>query len=169
MIRRAETKDIEAIMEITERVNINNISDKDNGFLLSKMPFEFYKRLFVNSDYCYVCEIDKRVVGFLLAYLNKTMERRDELESYLLDNYPEDNFIYIFQVAVSPDYQRRNVGHELYEKLFEDAKIKSFKVITSKEPFNKASRMFHQKLGFKELVVFKWNNGNESYIYEKTV
>jgi len=169
MIRRAETKDIEAIMEITKRVNINNIPDKGNGFLLSKMPFEFYERLFTISDYCYVCEIDKKVVGFLLAYLNNIMERKDELESYFWDNHSKEKFVYIFQVAVAPDYQRKNVGYELYEKLFNNSQVKNFKVITSKEPFNKASRIFHQKLGFKESAVFKWDNGKESYVYEKTV
>jgi len=156
-------------MEITERVSINNVSDKERGFLLSKMPFEFYEKTLNSSDYCYVCEIDKEVVGFLIAYPNKTMERRDELHSYLLDSYSEEDFVYIFQIAVDPKHQREKIGVKLYEQLFKDSKIRSFKVITSKEPFNKASRIFHQKLGFEELAVFKWDNGAESYIYEKIV
>ncbi|MFZ3054479.1 MAG: GNAT family N-acetyltransferase [Minisyncoccales bacterium] len=167
MIRRAETKDIKSIMIITEKVNINSVPDKEGGFLMSKMPFEFYEKIFVDSDYCYVCEIDGRVVGFLIAYLNKEMKGKDELESYLLNNYSEEVFVYIFQSAVDPEYQRKNVGSDLYNKLFEDSKVKNFKVITAKEPFNKASRIFHQKLGFKELAIFRWDNGIKSYLYEK--
>jgi ribosomal protein S18 acetylase RimI-like enzyme len=166
MIRKATTKDVKAIIEIIKLVHIKNIKNIDNGFLMSEnLSKSFYENMINNYDYCYVCEIENKIVGFLIAYSSGFMDKTDELGSYLINSYSNEEFIYIFQVAVSPSYQMQNIGTSLYLELFNKAKIKNFRVITSKSPLNKASRLFHQKLGFKDEAIFKWKSGNESYVY----
>jgi len=166
MIRKARQEDVEAIIKIIDSVHIKNISNKENGFLASENLSEsFYLELINNYEYCYVYEVNNEIVGFLIAYSNDFMNEKMELDVYFINNYPDERFVYIFQIGVDPNYQRKNIGSELYEKLFKEAHVKNFKVITSKEPFNKASRLFHQKLGFKDEGVFKWSDGVLSYIY----
>jgi predicted GNAT superfamily acetyltransferase len=166
MIRKATTKDAKTIIEIIESVHIKNIKNIDGGFLMSENLSEsFYENMINNYDYCYVYELENKIVGFLMAYSSRFIDKTDELGSYLIDSYLNEEFIYIFQVAVNPSCQMNNIGTNLYLELFNNAKIKNFKAITSKNPLNKVSRLFHQKLGFKDAGVFKWKDGNESYVY----
>lgn len=166
MIRKAITKDVEAIIKIIKSVHIKNIKSTDRGFLMSEnLSKSFYEKMINNYDYCYVHEFENKIVGFLIAYSSGFIDKTDELGSYLIDSCSNEEFIYIFQIAVSPSHQMKSVGTNLYLELFNRAKVKNFKVITSKKPLNNASRLFHQKLGFKDESIFRWKDGNESYVY----
>ena len=165
MIRKAEQKDIRAIIEIIKSVHIKNINNKDNGFLASEDLSEIsYSRMIRDYEYCYVCEVENNVVGFLIASSKGLMDKGSEIYSFLNTGSSED-FIYIFQIGISPNFQRKGMGALLYKQLFKDARIKKFRVITSKDPLNNASRKLHQKLGFKEISVFRWSDSVESYVY----
>ncbi|MDD4358316.1 MAG: GNAT family N-acetyltransferase [Candidatus Pacebacteria bacterium] len=166
MIRKVTSKDVKEIINIIKSVHIKNISNLDNGFLASEnLSEDYYIKMINDYDYYYVCEMENNIKGFLLAYSKKFIKRDGEIGSYLLDKYKGEDFIYIFQIAVDPNCQNRGIGKALYEKLFNEAKIKKFKVITSKEPLNKASRLFHQSLGFKDADTFVWSDGIKSYVY----
>lgn len=165
-IRRAKQKDLADVIRIIKEVHINNLKDISNGFLASEdLSEETYGKMIKNYEHCYVCEEKDRVVGFLIASSINLMDKESEIFSFLLNKDLFKDFIYIFQVGVSPDFQRRGIASTLYNKLFEESKIDNFMVITSKNPFNKASRELHLKLGFRDIDIFKWSDGIESYVY----
>jgi len=167
MIRHAKVEDIGQILDITRKVNINNVLDTSNGFLLTERSYDFYENT-INSNYFYVYEINDKIVGFIIAYpkeMIESMEKIDEYHAYLLENFKNENFIFIFQIAIDPEFQKQGIGKELHEYLFENAEIKNFIVATSKKPLNEASRIFHKKLGFEDIDTFTWSTGYENYIY----
>lgn len=124
-----------------------------------------YESILKKSPYCYVDEIENSIAGFLLAYPNDLIEPKDEIHSYLIKKYPEEDFVYIFQVAIDPKYQRKGVGEKLYKQLFDDTKMIKKVVVTSKNPYNVASEKFHLKLGFKKIDVLKCKNDESSFVY----
>ncbi len=167
-IRKAKQEDTKNIIKIIESVHINNVKNRDNGFLASKdLSESTYERMIKNYDYCYVCELEDRVVGFLIAASIDLMDKKSEIYSLLLGKNLSKDFIYIFQIGVDVNFQRMGVAKSLYAKLFEETEGKRLVVITSKDPFNKASRELHLKLGFKDIDVFEWTDGTESFVYNK--
>ncbi|MDD4662076.1 MAG: GNAT family N-acetyltransferase [Candidatus Pacebacteria bacterium] len=168
-IRKAEVKDVSDIIDIIKSVHIKNVKNRDNGFLSSKnISKRLYEKKVNQFDYCYVYELENKIVGFLLATSFDLIKENNGIYPFLLSKNKE-NFIYIFQVGVNPTYQKKGIATLLYERLFKDAKINNFSVISSKDPFNKASREFHLKLGFKDVDVFKWTDGTESFVYKKKI
>lgn len=169
IIEEAKKNDILEILEIVESVHINNIRDISNGFLMNQyLTEESYKYLLDSSDYFLIARENENINGFLIAYSrNKILKKddKDELDAFLLKKERED-FAYIFQIAVRPENQRQGIGRKLYKKLLEQTGGRKLLVITAKIPFNKASRNFHLKIGFKDRCTFLWNNGVESYVYE---
>lgn len=166
-IRKAEQKDIKDIIEIIKEVHINNIEDRSNGFLASEdLSEKTYSSMIEKYDYCYVCELKNRVVGFLIASSVFLMNKDSEIYSFLINKNLFKDFIYIFQVGIAKDFQRKGIATLIYNKLFKESGANNFMVITSKNPFNKASRELHLKLGFKDVDVFVWSDGIESYVYQ---
>jgi ribosomal protein S18 acetylase RimI-like enzyme len=149
-------------------VLFKNQDDHKNGFLLSDPTYEMYESILKKSPYCYVDEIDNNITGFLFAYPGDLIEPKDEIHSYLLKKFPKENFVYIFQVAVDPKYQREGIGKKLYGQLFNDTKMIKKVVITSKNPYNIASEKFQLKLGFKKIDVLEYKNGESSFVYTYT-
>lgn len=166
VIEKAKKGDIPEVLEIIRSVHINNIKDIGNGFLMSQdLTEEFYQHLLDSSDYFFVARENKNVNGFLIAYSKNKTLRKDELDAFLLEKY-KGEFVYIFQIAVRPENQRQGTGKKLYEELLEQTRGRKLLAITAKNPFNKASRNFHLKIGFKDMCTFLWDNGVESYVYE---
>lgn len=166
-IRRAKTKDSKRIIEIIKSIHFNNNdNNKKNGFLATKdLSEKTYQEKINNYDYCYVCEINNRIVGFLIASTSNLIKKTHEIYHFLSRVNSLKDFIYIFQIGISSDYQRKGIATLLYNQLFKDAKINNLTVISSKNPFNQASREFHLRLGFEDVGVFKWSDGVESYVY----
>lgn len=166
-IRKSKAKDSKRIIEIIKSIHFNNDkNDKKNGFLATKdLSGKTYKEKINNYDYCYVCEIDNKIVGFLIASTSNLIKNTHEIYHFLSKVNSLKDFIYIFQIGIISEYQRKGIATLLYNQLFEDAKINNLTVISSKNPFNKASRDFHFKLGFKDAGIFKWSDGVESYVY----
>jgi len=167
-IRRAKTKDSKRIIEIIKSIHFNNNeNNKKNGFLATKdLSEKTYQEKINNYDYCYVYEIDNKIVGFLIASSSELMKKTNEIYPFLSKVNSSKDFIYIFQIGIISDYQRKGIARLLYNQLFKDAKINNLTVISSKNPFNQASRKFHLKLGFKDAGTFKWSDGVESYVYK---
>jgi predicted GNAT superfamily acetyltransferase len=160
-------KDVKDIIKIIESVHINNVKNKDNGFLASEdLSEKTYNNMIESYDYCYVCESNNKIIGFLIASSFDLIDKQDELFSFLEKKNIFKNFIYIFQIGVDVENQRKGIGKLLYNQLFKNAKMSDFMVITSKEPLNLASRKLHLKLGFKDEDIFTWSDGVESYVYK---
>ncbi len=164
MIRKAKPEDAAEIVRIVDSVLLHKLDNESSGFLMVNSGKEKYDALVRESSYCYAAVDNGAVVGFLLAYPKALMKPDNEIHEYFLQKY-SDNFIYIFQVAVDPDYHRKGIGKDLYNAFFDDAKGIMKCVISSAEPYNKASEKMHLSLGFKKVDKIKTKKGF-SFIYE---
>src|SRR5690606_12622496 len=90
----------------------------DRGFLVSDFSSEDYQHLVAASDYCYVACRDGVVVGFLLAYGQRSLGEIDDTTAEWVATRLDD-FVVIKQVAVDPAHAGRGVGLELYLHLIE--------------------------------------------------
>ena len=167
-VRKARVEDAKDIVKIVESVSLENVGDPEKGFLASNKGEEGYKKLIENSDYCYVAVKENKVIAFLIAYPNETIEPDNSIGKYFCNKYSHTSFIYIYQIAVIPELQDNSIGESLYERLFEDTKDIKKMVISSAKPYNKNSEQFHLRMGFKKIDKIKRDEDNGlSFVYEK--
>ena len=159
-------KHAKKIVEIIKAVHPDNLDNLDNGFLLSNQGEKRYAEIIEKTNYCYIAEIDKSSVGFLLAYFIPDIGYLDYLHEYLTDKFSDEKFLYIYQVAILPAFQKRGIGQQLYNRFHNDTKNIKIRVSTSAIPYNKASEMFHLKLGYKKFDKVERNN-RAGFLYEK--
>lgn len=166
IIKKASINDLEKILKIVDSVLLDNLVSKNNGFLTSNRGKKFYKKLIEKTNFFYIVREKNSIIGFLIAYPNTVLDSDDDIQRYFINNYQKENFIYIFQVAVSPKYQSKGIGKQLYKRLFKDTdRIKKI-VVTSSAPYNQSSEKFHLKLGFKKIGKIIRDDGGSNFIYE---
>lgn len=166
MIRQATIKDINKINKIVNLVLLKNLASKKQGFLMENPGKEFYRKIIKESKYCYVVFEDKKLVGFLLAYPNVFMKPNDDIHRYFIKNYAHEKFIYIYQIAIRPNYQNKKLGYRLYQFLFNQTENIKKMVVTSAKPANAASKNFHLKIGFKKVGKLFRDDGGANFIFE---
>ena len=167
IIRKAEVDDAKEIADIVESVSLDRVGDPEKGFLAYNKGEEGYSELIKKSEYCYVAVKEDKVVAFLVAYPNDMIIPDSSINKYFY-NFSDENFVYIFQIAVLPEFQGMKIGECLYERLFEDTKGIKKMVISSAEPYNKNSEQFHLRMGFKKIDKIRRDEDNGlSFVYEK--
>lgn len=167
-IKKATPENLEDILDILESVLLDNLPSLDNGFLSTKPWKDFYKDIMKKTKFFYVAQDQNDTVGFLIAYPNNMLDTTNDIQKKIIDTYPQENFIYIFQIAVSPTHQWKGIGRLLYEELFKDTQDIKKIVITSAIPYNKASEQFHTKLWFQKIGTIERKDGGSNFIYENT-
>ena len=167
IIEKASLDDLEKILEILDSVLLHNLPSSDNGFLSTNPGAHFYEALIKKTNFFYTAYDKNNLVGFLIAYPNNLLRPVDDIQKFLINNYKEEDFIYVLQIAVSPKYHMKGVGTALYKKLFEDTKNSKTMVVTSAVPYNKASEQFHLKLGFKKIGKIMRTDGGSNFLYER--
>jgi ribosomal protein S18 acetylase RimI-like enzyme len=166
IIRKAKPADAIGIEKVADSVQLEKLADGKNGFLMSNSEREAYEDWIRKSPYCYVAVEGASVVGFVIAYKSKFLDTSEDIHRFLLEKFKGQEFIYIFQIAIKPRFQRSGVGRRLYEKLFSETKGEKIAVVTSAKPYNRASEAFQLKLGFKKIDRFAREDGGESFVYE---
>lgn len=164
-IRKIRPNDYNQISKIIKLVFFKS-NKSQNGFLMSHIEKYKFEKLINSSKYCYILEEEDEIKGFLLAYPNKLIEPTGDINEYLINIF-KDEFIYIYQIGINPKFQKMGLGTLLYKKLFEDAKSRIIRVISSAKPYNMASEKFHLGLGFKKIGLIDRNDGGSNYIYER--
>lgn len=101
---------------------------------------------------CYhkVACVDGDVTAFLLAVCSGAPYENDNFQ-WFARTYAR--FIYIDRIVVSPAFRGLRLGSLLYEDLFRYARDNAIALVTCEYnlvPPNEASRMFHDKFGFRE-------------------
>lgn len=102
------------------------------------------------SCYHNVACLDGIVAAFLLAMDNASPYKNDNFE-WFSQRYTR--FIYVDRIVVSSASRSLRLGSLLYEDLFRHARFNNIPLITCEYnivPSNEPSRLFHDKLGFKE-------------------
>jgi predicted GNAT superfamily acetyltransferase len=101
---------------------------------------------------CYhkvVC-VDGSVSGFLLAMDNESAYSNVNF-GWFAKKYPR--FLYIDRVVIDPCARGLSLGTRLYSDVFDSARLRGYPVVVCEYnlvPANEPSRLFHDKMGFKE-------------------
>ena len=141
ILRKAETKDFERIIELNE----------ESVHFLSPMDMEKFEHLESISEMLRVIEIDGIVEAFVLTI--REGKAYDSV-NYLWFQKHYHRFLYIDRVVVSIKMQGKGLGRMLYESVFEHAKQIGVPYVTAEidiNPPNPVSLKFHEKFGFKEV------------------
>jgi predicted GNAT superfamily acetyltransferase len=106
----------------------------------------------LNAISCYhrVACLDGIVSAFLIAMCSGSPYKNDNFE-WFAKKYAR--FIYVDRVVVSPGSRGLRLGSLLYADIFSYARSNAIPLVTCEYnlvPPNEASRLFHDKFGFKE-------------------
>ncbi|MGL4485407.1 MAG: GNAT family N-acetyltransferase [Anaerovoracaceae bacterium] len=141
IIRDAEKKDFEAILELNESL-VHFLSPMDMKELLHFDDIAAMHK---------VVEVEGEVVAFLIV-IREGKDYSSENYKYFCRNYPE--FLYVDRVVVSEKAQGLQLGTKLYEEIIKFSEDTGVKIITAEiysVPPNEVSLNFHKKFGFKEV------------------
>lgn len=160
-IEKAKKEDVKSIYDISRKLNINYVEDKDKdrGVLLRIIPKKFIEQ---NIENFIVARNDKCILGFL--WFN-TKYPEEMLNDTVLEK-DIDNCIYSEQIAVKREFEGLGIGRKLYEFIKANYPDKGILVYVNTAPEgNKASYNFHTSIGFKTVGVFhkKYFCGFEDY------
>lgn len=107
---------------------------------------ENIRRLLNNSSFvCFVSYIDKKIVGGLTAY---------ELEMY----DQEGSSMYIYDLAVSKEYQRNGIGTRLVNEMMDYCRLKGIKdMFVQADGVDKHAVQFYKKIGGEQSETFHFS------------
>lgn len=141
-LRNAEEPDLDSIVALNAVVRHTNPIDKPRLASLHRL-----------SSHHRVAEVDRRIVGFLLAMRERT-PYGDEGYDWFAVRYPK--FVYIDRVAVAPEFAGRKIGTGLYRDVFAYARTCGLGAVAceySIDPPNPPCKVFHDRFGFQEVGV----------------
>jgi uncharacterized protein len=140
MIRAAVPGDFEAICALN-LADVQHTSAMDTARLAELHALSCYHTVACTGD---------MVSAFLLAMCDGSPYKNENFE-WFSQKYPR--FIYVDRVVVSSASRGQGLGSLLYKDLFRYAKSNAVPLVACEYnivPYNHASRMFHDKFGFRE-------------------
>lgn len=163
MIRKAITKDIDKLIEITKACAIYMI---DNNIFQWN---EFYpnKNAFLNDferSELYVLELDNTIIGCIT--ISTFMDEEYDAISWLTEN---KNNIYIHRLAIHPNQQGKGYAQKLMTFSEEFAKKNNFlSVRLDTFSQNQRNQKFYEYRGYKRLgnIYFPKQSEHPFYCYE---
>jgi len=93
-------------------------------------------RLFLNhfNDTSFVIEKEAEMIGFLIGFVSPALK----------------NEAYVHFMGVHPDFRKKGIGTQLYERFFEICRKHSRHIIRAcTSPVNRGSVDFHKRIGFQ--------------------
>ena len=134
-VRRITKRDFDRIVEVIDHWWGGPISTFAH-------PIFFYEL----GDQALVIEQGSEMIGFLLGFV---VPRADETSEVRKTTSEAGRTGYVHLVGIHPDYRRRGVGRQLYDRFVEEcraAQCVRMKAITT--PGNEGSIRFHVALGW---------------------
>lgn len=172
-IRLARQEDAPQIHAIAKSLYINRPNfDLKSGFIVYYLEEEEYAIRIRNNPF-YVTIVNGKVIGYLMAYSdtmlkyyvkNNIVTHEEEILKILFDYCNTNNiheFVFIDQLAISPEFQKMGYGGYLLKQLCSDTKGPYFGIILNKPICNPNENIFYnkrmKKLGEVEMVAKdKW-------------
>lgn len=139
-IRNAAVGDYEAIRALN-LADVQHTSPMDAAGLAALADLSCYFK---------VACVDGSVAAFLLAIGSGVPYQND---NFLWFSRRHTRFVYVDRVVVSSEFRGKRLGSLLYEDLFRHARGLAIPLITCEyniDPPNEASRLFHDRFGFRE-------------------
>lgn len=175
-VRRAQMGDLGSMIKLKQSVLLREktFSDakkrkerEEKGFFLGFLPLPLFFVYFLMTPHFYVAENKKRIQGFLAAFPNSSLlthgfykriapSIRWENET-VKEYYQHKPAVFIDNVGVGLEWQRKGIGKALYQKLVEEIYPQyqyAFAAIMDDWVKNKASRKFFEKMGFKKAGIY---------------
>jgi hypothetical protein len=140
VIRTAAAKDFETICALN-LAEVQHTSAMDVARLAELNAMSCYHR---------VASLGGIISAFLLAMCNGSPYRNDNFDWF---SKRHTRFIYVDRIVVSSAARGLRLGSMLYEDIFRHARANAIPLVTCEYnivPPNEPSRLFHDKLGFKE-------------------
>ncbi len=151
VIRYAASSDFQAICAL-------NLADVQHTSPMDERRLAFLAQL---ACFHKVACVDGLVAAFILA-MRDGAPYENENFAWFAQKYPR--FVYIDRVVVSSAYRGLRVASTLYEDLFGYAQQHAIPLVTCEYnlvPPNEASRVFHDKFGFREQGTQWVSNGTK--------
>lgn len=150
-LRRAAARDVAAIAAIQRAVRLGAREKAEAaraGFLATDFSETDYARLVAWADHVYVAEGAGGIDAFVLAYTSERIDDEDPVSAATLERL-SGPFVYIKQVGVRPEAQRRGLARRLYDHLRAAAGNQPCAAAIVLDPPNEASSAFHRSMGFR--------------------
>ncbi len=143
-IRKASIKDLEDILRLNKALFDSEtvFNDEYNlNWTYSKFGRDYFERM-INSGIAIVAEIDKKVVGYLVASIHIFSFRKDNPIAELGNMYVEEK------------YRRHGIGKKLVNEMMQVAKEKGVKRVKVEAAFqNENAIKFYKSCGFEEFDI----------------
>ncbi|MBN1216310.1 MAG: GNAT family N-acetyltransferase [Candidatus Lokiarchaeota archaeon] len=174
----AEIEDAKDIIDINESY-LRQYNNK-LGFLLGKLDYNElleiircdHKTFFVakgeDKEFLGYVKIDEHIEDDILKDV-----KWNWIDKNNKNDFERFQYIYISQLAIKKESSRKGIGKFIYETLFKKYPDRNFVAFVAKEPYlNRASREFHESLGFDKVGIFKRKrylevDNFESYFFYK--
>lgn len=147
IIRKALKKDLKSVMELNTalfQLEIKLGNEVDINWTYSKDGRKYFlERLSQEKAIFLVAEINKKIVGYVIAFIEKYLHKKPK------------TIVEIENMYVLPKFQRKGVGQRLVTIVEDEAKRKGaltiFVVAISK---NNSAKNFYRKMNFKETQIY---------------
>ncbi len=145
-IRKAEAKDVDAIVEMVRRLKMLN-GEFDRHFSVRENFRDevrnYLKESIQNKDgfIIQVAEENSKIIGLLKIDLHRRIYYNPEIEARITEFY------------IMPEYRRKGLGSDLMNSSMEILKAKNVKILTTEFPtLNLIAMNFAKGKGFKEMI-----------------
>lgn len=136
-IRKATTEDIPVVHAIGEDVDEFHTSDQAPNFWPESILSNCINK---NDVYFFVATSDNKILGFVIANLNKSLSK------VLIEN-----------IYVKPDFRGQGIGTSLAKKVIGTAKTDQYQFVSVlTPPDDVAAIKTYEKAGFSRGEVFLW-------------
>ncbi|HET7099278.1 MAG TPA: GNAT family N-acetyltransferase [Patescibacteria group bacterium] len=144
-IRPVRKDEVQKFQDLNDEIFIDNSKydpDLKIDWAQSSFGRDYFTEALNNPEsICFLAEENDNAIGYIFA-------------APKLNNSRLSKYIEIENMGVSPDYRSKGIGHQLIEKVLEDAKKKGFqRICVNSYSDNIKAIDFYEKNGFKKIDV----------------
>lgn len=145
-IRKAETKDVDSIVEMVRRLKLLN-GEFDRHFTVKENFRDevknYLKSCIENPDgfVIHVAEENSKIIGILKIDIHRRIYYNPAIEARITEFY------------IMPEYRRKGLGSDLMHSCVEELKSRKVEILTTEFPtLNLIAMNFAKGKGFKEMI-----------------
>ena len=148
MLRIANLDDVNEIYNLNTELFVVLNELKGDIYNPIGFPMDFITSMIKSNESDYILvEDDDKIIGYAL------IEKR-EAPCNEYNSFKEDNFAYIYEIIILPEYRFKGYGTELISKAKEWAKLRNLTSIELNVLNNNYSaRAFYENVGFEEYQI----------------
>ncbi len=148
MTRIANMQDVDQIYNLNTELFIVLNTLNDRIYNPIGFPMDFIKAMISSPDSDYiVIEDDDKIIGYIL------IEKR-ESPYKIYDSFKEDEFAYVYEVVILPEYRLKGYGKYLIDEANTWAKERGLKSIELNVLSNNYNAIaFYEKVGFENYQI----------------